>query len=415
MDNKELMIKLSDNKIYAIDIKNNVKIEEANSKLYTIKREQIEKAKAYMAEGNIYKKYLTENLEYIKSRLAVNITVKTTPEAIKLLQETIDMRIMLGIDSQYTEVFDSGVFLQEEYYEGIELTQVEAECSMAKIISSKNDGIESIDYTIEEKLALGMWMYRVSIYTAKLKAYIRYNKETKKQLYFLKDNEDPNDYSYSIYFDIIELFEICNKSCNQYSAINQLCKLLNIKIEYEINQENKYENNLRILQQDHTLRSRYRILYECLKHHTHMLEVINAEGKEHINYSSNTYYGENIFSFSNEYIGSKAVSLGAKDKCTKGTVNPKITLFCLLGLLIKIPFNELPKNQRYRPSGYNKEENSYIIPEYTDKVLQMAERRVVMLSEAKMKPTRIEQKRVIEVFGEGLYRSIFGNYCNVGA
>ncbi|NNU78162.1 hypothetical protein [Clostridium estertheticum] len=417
MDIKEVMIGLSVNKINAVDIKDNEKIKEINSKLYNIKRQQIDKAKVYMAEDNVYKKYLTENLEYIKSRLAVNVSVKTTVEASKLLQE-VDMRIIIGTDYQYAESFDSGVFLQEEYYEGIELTKNEAECSMAKIINSKDRGVDSIDYLIQENVALGMWIYRVSLYTTKQKAFIDFNKKTKKHLYFLKCNEDANDYSYSIYFDIIELFEIYNKLSNQYSAINQLCQLLNIKIEYEINQQSKYENNLNILQQDYPIKSKYLILYQCLSYHVHLLKVINTEGREHINYSSNSYEGENVFSFSNEFIGNKAVNnenLGMAIKCGKGTVNPKITLFCLLGLLVKIPFEELPKHQRFKTSGYEKEENSYIVPEYTDEVLEEAERRVIMLSEAKMKPTRIAKDKVLEVFGEELYNSVYGNYYNVNA
>ena len=109
MDTKELMIELSDKKLHAIDIKNKVEEEEINSKLYQIKRQQIKKAKVYMSDNNEYKKYLTENLEYIKSKLAVNITVETTIEAIKLLQK-IDMRVMFNIGYLYTEVFESGVF-----------------------------------------------------------------------------------------------------------------------------------------------------------------------------------------------------------------------------------------------------------------------------------------------------------------
>ena len=102
-------------------------------------------------------------------------------------------------------------------------------------------------------------------------------------------------------------------------------------------------------------------------------------------------------------------------KCGKGTVNPKITLFCLLGLLVKIPFNEIPKNLRFGPSGCKKEENSYIVPLYSDKVLEEAERRVIRMSEAKMKPTRIKQEMVKKIFSEELYNSVYGNYYNMGA
>lgn len=416
MDTKELMIELSDKKLHAIDIKNKVEEEEINSKLYQIKRQQIKKAKVYMSDNNEYKKYLTENLEYIKSKLAVNITVETTIEAIKLLQK-IDMRVMFNIGYLYTEVFESGVFLQEEYFEGLEMTQYEAEFSMAKIINSK-DRIDCFDYSIEENVALGMWIYRLSIHTTKLKAYITFNKTTEKQLYFLKSNEDTNDYSYNIYYDIIEIFEICTKCANQYSAIKQLCQLLNIKIQYETNQLEKYKNNIKILQQNYLIKKNYLILYKCLISHTQLLEVINMEGNEHINDSSSSYGGENIVSFSNEFIGNKAVnngSLGMAIKCGKGTVNPKITLFCLLGLLVKIPFNEIPKNLRFGPSGCKKEENSYIVPLYSDKVLEEAERRVIRMSEAKMKPTRIKQEMVKKIFSEELYNSVYGNYYNMGA
>jgi len=297
------------------------------------------------------------------------------------------------------------------------MTQYEAEFSMSKIINSK-DKIDGVEYSIEENIALGMWIYRLSLHTEKLKAYIIFNKIIKKQLYFLKSNEDTNDYSYNVYYDIIEIFEICTKCDNQYSSIKQLCQLLNIKIQYEINQLEKYKNNLKILQQDYLIKRNYLILYKCLMSHTQLLQVINMEGNEHINDSSSSYSGENIVSFSNEFIGNKDVNKGSSGiaiKCRKGTVNPKITLFCLRGLLVKVPFKDMPKSLKFRPAGCKKEKNSYIVPLYSDEVLEETERRVIRLNEAKMKPTRIKQERVAELFGEVLYRSIFGNYYNVWA
>lgn len=402
MDTKELMIKLSDNKTYAVDINDNGKIEETNTKLYYIKRQHIERAKAYMDNNNAYKKYLTENLEYIKSRVSLNITVKTTDEAIKVLQEKIDMRIIFGIDNQYADIFDSEVFLKEEYYEGIEMTENEAECAMAKVLNSKTE-FTNIAYSIEENLALGMWIYRVSLYTAQLKGYIRFNKKTNKQLYFLKSNEDTNNYEYDLYYDIIELFEICMKSVNQHSAINELCKLLNIQIEYEMKQYKKYEINLKLLNEDSLIENKYPMLYDCLKYHGDFLKFINIYGQKHINYSNINYLEERIFSISNDFIGGK------------GTVNAKINLFCVLGLLKKIPFDELPKAYRNKTIGYKKEENSYIITSYTDELLNEAERRIIVIKDAKVKPTKINGDICRRIFGEELYNSVYGNYYMIGA
>lgn len=402
MDIKELMIKLSDNKIYAVDMKNNGEIERINTKLYNIKRQQIERAKAYMCDDNAYKKYLTENLEYIKSRISLNITVKTTDEAIKLLQEKIDMRILFGIDNQYTDVFDSEVFLKEEYYEGIEMTENEAECAMSEVINSRDEFIK-ITYSIEENLALGMWIYRLSLYTAPLKGYIRFNNKTNKQLYFFKSKEDSNDYEYDLYYDVIELFEICMKCTNQHFAIKELCQLVNIKIEYEMKQYKKYESNLKLLNEDSLIQNKYPMLYDCLNYHGDFLKFMNIYGQEHINYSNINYFGERIFSVSNDFIGEK------------GTVNAKINLFCVLGLLKKIPFDELPKAYRHKTIGYKKEKNSYIIISYTDEVLNEAERRITIIKDAKVKPTKINGDTCRAIFGEELYNSVYGNYYKVGA
>jgi hypothetical protein len=415
MVTKDKMISLSGEKDYATDINDNELLEEANTKLYNIKKQYINRAKTIVAEQNPYKEYLIENLEYIKSRLALNITVKTTEEAVKALQEKVDMRLLFGIDNQYTEVFESELFFKEEYYEGIEVTQEEAEISMASIINKK-DGFIKINYSIEENKGLGMWMYRLSIYTAKLSGYIAKDSDTGRQRYFLKNNSNLDDYSYDVYFDIIEIYEICNKCENQYSAIKQLCELLNIQIEYEIEQENKYKNNLQILQENKLLKQSYPILHDCLKHHVELLEIVNMEGRGHINYSSNSHKGENILTFSNEFIGNKAVSIGGKDnkiKYKKGTVNPKLTLFCLFGLLHKIPFEDLPKKHRHKTFGYNRKENYYIVPKYTESVLLEAQNRVRKLKEAKVKPTKFTGEKCKIIFGDEIYKSVFGNYYKI--
>lgn len=417
MDTKEIMIGLSDSKIYAVDLKDNGKIEETNRRLYLLKRQEIERAKAYMSGDNAYKKYLIENLNYIKLRLSLDTTVETTEEAIKLLQEKVDMRVMFGIDSQYAEIFESQVFLKEEYYEGIEDTREEAECSMSKIINSK-DGFISIDYSVQEHVALGMYMYRLSVYTSKLKGYISFNTKTKKQLYFLKFNEDTNDNSYNIYLDIIELYEICLCCNNQYASIKEICRLLNIKIDYEVNQIKKYENNLKILSVDSVMESKYPMLSDCLKYHGDFLKFINIYGMEQIDYSSRSYLCENIFTFANDFIGVKAVNseeIDKKLKFGKGTINPKLNLFCILGLLKKISYEELQDKYRHRAIGYKKEENSYIITPYTEEVLNEAEKRITMIKNAKVNATKLTGATCRAIFGEELFNSVYGNYYKVGA
>ncbi|MCB2290844.1 hypothetical protein LGK97_13945 [Clostridium sp. CS001] len=409
MDLRQVIFRLSNDKLHAVDINDDEKIQEAKNKLYAIKRQNIQRAKAYIAPENSYKKYLKEHMDYIKSKVALNTSVKTTEEAVSLLVGKVDMRVLFGINGQYAEIFESEVFLKQEYCEGLENTREEAECAMSNIINSK-DGFVNIDYSVEENIALKMWIYKVAIYKEKLNGYTLFDTATNKQLYFLKTNEDSNDYSYSTYYDLIELYEIISGTCaNRYSAIKELCKLLNIINEYEIAQENKYENNLKLLQGDYLINNGYLILYNCLKYHIRLLEVINSEGREHINYSSNNYRGENIVSFSNEYIGSKA------GISKKGTSNPKINLFCAFGLLIKIPFEKLPKWKRFKTIGYNKEENSYIIPTYTKEVLEEVERRIIKLSEAKIKPTKLSGEKCMETFGEEVYRSVYGNYYKIGA
>ncbi|MDU6039865.1 MAG: hypothetical protein E6Y83_16125 [Clostridium butyricum] len=415
MVTKDKMISLSGEKDYATDTNDTELLEEANGKLYNIKKQYIDRAKTIVTDQNPYKEYLIENLEYIKSQLAVNVIVRTTEEAVKALKEKVDMRLIFGIDNQYTEVFESELFFKEEYYEGIEATQEEAEIFVSNLINKK-DGFIKINYSIEENKGLGMWMYRLSIYTAKLSGYIAKDSDTGRQRYFLKSNSNLDDYSYDVYFDIIEIYEICNKCVNQYSAIKQLCELLNIQIKYEIEQENKYKNNLQILQENKLLKQSYPILHDCLKHHVELLEIVNMEGRGSINYSSNSHRGENVFTFSNEFIGDKAVSIGGKDnkiKYGKGTVNPKLTLFCLFGLLHKIPFEELPKKHRHKTFGYNRKENYYIVPPYTESVLVEAQNRVRKLKEAKVKPTKFTGEKCKIIFGDEIYKSVFGNYYKI--
>ena len=418
MDIKELMIELNDNKIHAVDIYDNKKTQEFNRKLHLVKRQYIEKAKVYMPDDNDYRKYLIENLERVKLNSALNITVKTTQEAISLLEGKIDMRLMFGIGSHsYAEIFDSEVFYEEEYYEGIEATKEEAELAMSKIINNK-DGFIKIKYSIQEQVALGKYTYWLSLYTSKLKAYISFNTKNKKQLYFIKSTKDSNDYSYNIYLTIIELTEICFKCKDQYSSIKKLCQLLNVKIEYEENQVKKYENNLKVLNEDYIIESKYPILFGCLKYHGDFLKVINIYGQELINFSDNNYLDENFFCFSNDFIGGKAINSEIIDKMLnfgKGTVNSKINLFCVLGLLEKVSFKELPEKYRHRAIGYKKEENYYIISSYTVEVLNEAEKRLSMIKNAKVKATKLSGAKCRAIFGEELYGSVYGNYYKVVA
>ena len=64
------------------------------------------RAKEYIKEDNKYKKYITDNYEKIKSKICLNIQVKTLEEAIKEL-EKIDIRKLLNIKTILGENFET--------------------------------------------------------------------------------------------------------------------------------------------------------------------------------------------------------------------------------------------------------------------------------------------------------------------
>lgn len=144
--------------------------------------------------------------------------------------------------------------------------------------------------------------------------------------------------------DIIDLISKL-KSLNFYGAIKYLCEKYNIHIKntdtkWVEEQKAKYIRNIELLYHP-TFLEQHKSLNRVIRSGTKVLAEINQIGLEHITFEHLSHEGQSVFFFSNRYLANRLrVSL----KLT----NQYINLFCVLGLIKKLPKSEVPEEFRER-------------------------------------------------------------------
>lgn len=397
---------LKNQKLLAIDTSDQDLLKESNHSLAKLKRSLILKAKAITDESNPYAVYLKENRKKYGEELALNDTVLTVDDAISLLM-TIDFRKIIGIKKDLEEDFLSPLFVEREYSMGFAYSEEQAVKNVEKI---KKD--LSVDWeqslTWDEKLRI--WRYNVFRVVDKKISFISYHKEKGTYQYAVREEEGP------IFFNIIEIYEISMQIDNQYRAIRELCNLFHISISYIKEQGAIYDDNIHCLQTNITSESyphlanvltRYRYFEELLK--------LNHFGKEKIISETHDYHNRNVFFLANSnFFDALGISSNDNHSSSKGAANAKLNLYCVLGLLEKVPRKDVPPSFKGKIVQKNKRpSNYYIIPSYTNQILIEAERRAMLLLQSGISPSKLTGALVLKIFGREIYIKVYGNYYNL--
>ncbi|MFC7370757.1 hypothetical protein ACFQPF_03615 [Fictibacillus iocasae] len=256
-------------------------------------------------------------------------------------------------------------------------------------------------------------------------ASINYDKEENWR-YFTRDERYTEGYVLGI-IDIIQIIF----GYNQFQAINLLCGFTSIKVkqaEWGKKQCIKYYQNLGIIKRaQQMIGEQYPILYKYIKRHLYVLDALNNQGLLSITSEEMSFEGNGVFFTSSRYIEKYLKTVGINKSYTN--INKLINMFTAIGLVNKIPLNNLSLKLQEETKKYlnikstqvvkNYEVDKkhchpisfYQIPRLTANVLYEAERRVKLLKERKIKATGviITNNAVKTALGDTVYNSLFLN------
>lgn len=118
--------------------------------------------------------------------------------------------------------------------------------------------------------------------------------------------------------------------CEQYNI-----HLKNADTKWAEEQKAKYISNMELLSYQ-MFAEKYKSLSRVIRSGARVLLEINQIGLENITYEYFGFEGQNVFFFSNRYLAQRM-------KLSLGLTNQYINLFCVLGLIRKIPKSAVPK------------------------------------------------------------------------
>lgn len=380
------------------------------SMIANILRQDIDLQKKLVNKECGYKGYIEANKEKIKSICGLNVIVEDHDEAVKVIRQQ-DFRKILNLDYNFKESFESNIFLVVEAVEGLCNSEEEVNFEVHNELEALDKGKKEVINVSIDQAENKIWTYSIYYKIRNRQVYI-YLVNNEYKLFFFRgfNNKEVIEESY----DIINLFEIIYNT-NTYTAINLLCDLLNIKIQYVEEQRLKYSFNRTLIQNRELLKSMYLPLYKYTYKHIYLLEQLLEEGEKNITTNKNSFNEENIFFCSGEYIEDKLMFLKEHDKKIKpikqNQICKLVNAFCALGFLIKVGKENVPQRLRKVVEG-KKEINYYIVPKYTDELLLQAEARVRILkySGRSVSATAMTEENCREKFGDNLCEMIYGTY-----
>lgn len=198
--------------------------------------------------------------------------------------------------------------------------------------------------------------------------------------------------------DIIDIVEIQNKS-NTEQALDYLCNYYNIQVvdtEWIKKETIKYDSNISIFNNIENFKSMFPNINKVLRYGCSVAMELLSIAKNNIHNRLLQYDGNSVFFTSNRYIAKKL-----KKNLTR--TNQYINLLCVLGLLIKIPDNNVPKGmlktakQIAKKKGYNRI-SFYAIPNFLD-VLDAAEINAKLMSECRFSINSMSKVYVENLLG----------------
>lgn len=244
--------------------------------------------------------------------------------------------------------------------------------------------------------------------------------------YFTRDKSSSIRYV----FDAIDMVEIVH-NVGYYEALKLLCEWTKIEVEGEkwiINQHVKYSrNNGKIHNADEDMAVRYPILYKYIRRHLYVLKELNVIGSANLLTEDDSVEGEAVFFTASRYMADKLEKQGIKKSHTN--INKLINMFTVLGLIKKIPIEKVPEKLKGKARGfervkardvvkYNIDGNKnchtisfFCIPLMTTEFLMEAQRRAMLLKQAKIKATGVQvtDENLKQILGEKIYYSTIGN------
>lgn len=263
------------------------------------------------------------------------------------------------------------------------------------------DCLKKIDLTLVLKESKGINKKFNCSFFADRKAWIHKNE---KGYYYYYSRKKKGVLS----LDIIDLLAIFRNE-SQKKVMNFIEKNWNILgfSDWYIEQNRKYQQNIKMIENIIQNKKEYPNLNKLVKKHWILLHYLNEFAKEKIIKEEFAVENYSIFFISNNYLKEKYLP-----KYSISTINNLINLFCVLGFVKKIPFEQIPEQLSDQLYVFQKKKNkknhtSYYALENFESVLKEAEERAKILVAEKVSYYQITKEKVKEIFGSNFVNKIY--------
>ncbi|WP_131799140.1 CHC2 zinc finger domain-containing protein, partial [Bacillus mycoides] len=226
------------------------------------------------------------------------------------------------------------------------------------------------------------------------------------------------------------IFQVVKEACNLKKfddAVKKLAKVCNVKIvrtEFEIDQKFKYVSNQSFLfnlqsnaEEGEISKTLQKVL--CTKTRLRVLEVLLQKAMSVVIKEEYSYKDEAVFFASLSHLADRL----KLDRKIKAAVHKEIKMLLLLGILGRVPFEEVPQalqevslkikeeNQEYaKKQGDEREENVinyYFMQDFND-AIELAEERAQLMKDKSFKiKDHLNKTALISLFGEGIANEVF--------
>ena len=208
--------------------------------------------------------------------------------------------------------------------------------------------------------------------------------------------------------DIIDIV-MMQKNCSTSDAIKYLTEYYNLSvsfldIDWAQKQKEKYHKNIDIINSLQKYREKYPYLNRILRYAYPYIQTILSIALDNIVCDLFKIDGEALFFFSNRYLAKKSNK-------TLDRTNKYINLLCVLGLLVKVPYNNINDKivkKAKEISKKNKEQGIcfYTIPDYAS-VLDIAEERAKTLITYRFSIKGMSRTYIANVFGQEIADQVY--------
>lgn len=209
-------------------------------------------------------------------------------------------------------------------------------------------------------------------------------------------------------FDLVDLLGIFrNETRKEVLAFIQHHWHLRGLTDWYIEQMEKYESNDWVLYKIQQSPEQYPHLNQLVKKHWPVLERLNEFAKQKMVGKELSADNKAVFFLSNNYFMEQYFP-----KYSISTINNLVNLFCVLGFMKKVPFQEIPKElsdeavKQYKLKKVGNHTSYYWILDFRN-VCEEAERRAKILADADIYYHRLSKQVVKNLFGESFTNDIY--------